>query len=417
MNLFENISLAVAGLISNKMRALLTMLGIIIGIGSVIAITSVGDAMTGVVSSSMESMGVNNVAIQVTPRDYTSSYTYTEDDLITDEMIEQYQNKYRNEIVGIGLMESAGSGVITKFHEDNKVSLEGVNEGFATGATGTQVDMLRGRFINESDTQRGKYVAVIAKSLADTLFPGNQEILGQEIKIQMDSGGRQTFTIVGVYEDQANSFLMGSAGMSSTIYTQFRRPTVCWIITPDGYYYFYIAVQPGLDYQAFAEESAGFFNDRFYVKNETMHCEAQSLESMVKQVNDMLGTISTAIAVIAGISLLVGGIGVMNIMLVSVTERTREIGIRKALGAPDSAIRTQFIVESMIICVIGGALGILLGALLGYAGGVLLGMPAVPSIVSIVIAVGFSMLIGVFFGYYPANKAAKLDPIDALRYE
>lgn len=138
---------------------------------------------------------------------------------------------------------------------------------------------------------------------------------------------------------------------------------------------------------------------------------------MVKQVNDMLGTISTAIAVIAGISLLVGGIGVMNIMLVSVTERTREIGIRKALGAPDSAIRTQFIVESMIICVIGGALGILLGALLGYAGGVLLGMPAVPSIVSIVIAVGFSMLIGVFFGYYPANKAAKLDPIDALRYE
>ena len=131
---------------------------------------------------------------------------------------------------------------------------------------------------------------------------------------------------------------------------------------------------------------------------------------MVKQVNDMLGTISTAIAVIAGISLLVGGIGVMNIMLVSVTERTREIGIRKALGAPDSAIRTQFIVESMIICVIGGALGILLGALLGYAGGVLLGMPAVPSIVSIVIAVGFSMLIGVFFGYYPANKAAKLDP-------
>ena len=332
MNLFENISLAVAGLISNKMRALLTMLGIIIGIGSVIAITSVGDAMTGVVSSSMESMGVNNVAIQVTPRDYTSSYTYTEDDLITDEMIEQYQNKYRNEIVGIGLMESAGSGVITKFHEDNKVSLEGVNEGFATGATGTQVDMLRGRFINESDTQRGKYVAVIAKSLADTLFPGNQEILGQEIKIQMDSGGRQTFTIVGVYEDQANSFLMGSAGMSSTIYIPISTAYRVLDYTPDGYYYFYIAVQPGLDYQAFAEESAGFFNDRFYVKNETMHCEAQSLESMVKQVNDMLGTISTAIAVIAGISLLVGGIGVMNIMLVSVTERTREIASAKRLA-------------------------------------------------------------------------------------
>ena len=271
MNLFENISLAIAGLVSNKMRALLTLMGIIIGIGSVIAITSVGEAMTGMVSSSMESMGVNNVAIQVTPRDYTSSYTYTEDDLITDEMIEQYQNKYGDKIVGIGLMESAGSGIVTKFHEDNKVSLQGVNEGYATGATGTQVNMVRGRFINDSDTERAKYVAVIAQSLAETLFPGNQNAVGQEIKIEMDGGGRQTFTIVGVYEDQANSFLMGSAGMSTTIYIPISTAYRVLDYSPDGYFYFYIAVQPGLDYQSFAEESAEFFNDRFYAKNESMH--------------------------------------------------------------------------------------------------------------------------------------------------
>lgn len=417
MNLFENISLAVAGLISNKMRALLTMLGIIIGIGSVIAITSVGDAMTGVVSSSMESMGVNNVAIQVTPRDYTSSYTYTEDDLITDEMIEQYQNKYRNEIVGIGLMESAGSGVITKFHEDNKVSLEGVNEGFATGATGTQVDMLRGRFINESDTQRGKYVAVIAKSLADTLFPGNQEILGQEIKIQMDSGGRQTFTIVGVYEDQANSFLMGSAGMSSTIYIPISTAYRVLDYTPDGYYYFYIAVQPGLDYQAFAEESAGFFNDRFYVKNETMHCEAQSLESMVKQVNDMLGTISTAIAVIAGISLLVGGIGVMNIMLVSVTERTREIGLRMSVGARGVDILSQFLIEAILISITGGLIGVIIGCGASFMIKAIAHWPVFIQPWSVLLSFLVCTVTGVFFGWYPAKKAADLDPIDALRYE
>lgn len=373
--------------------------------------------MTSTVSASMESMGVNNIAIQVTPRDYSGSYTYTDDDLITDEMIEKYQEKYGDKILGIGLVESAGSGVVTKFHEDHKVSLEGVNEGFATGATGTQVDMIKGRFISESDTQRSKRVAVIAESLAGTLFSGGQDILGQEIKIQMDGGGRETFTVIGVYKDQANSFLMGSASMSTSVYIPISTAYRVQDITPSGYFYFYAAVKTGMDYQTFAQESADFFNDHFYMKNESMHCEAQSLESMVKQVKDMMGTMSMAIAVIAGISLLVGGIGVMNIMLVSVTERTREIGIRKALGAPDGAIRMQFIVESMIICIIGGALGILVGAGLGYAGGILLGAPAVPSIGAIVIAVGFSMLIGVFFGYYPANKAAKLDPIDSLRYE
>ena len=148
-----------------------------------------------------------------------------------------------------------------------------------------------------------------------------------------------------------------------------------------------------------------------------MQCMTQSMDSMLDQVNSMMSTLSIAIAVIAGISLLVGGIGVMNIMLVSVTERTREIGIRKALGARDSAIRMQFIVESTIICIIGGVLGILVGAGLGALGGMLLEQPAPPSVTAIVVAVTFSMLIGVFFGYYPANKAAKLDPIEALRYE
>jgi len=145
--------------------------------------------------------------------------------------------------------------------------------------------------------------------------------------------------------------------------------------------------------------------------------EAVITEAEPEITTEMLSTISLAIAVIAGISLLVGGIGVMNIMLVSITERTREIGTRKALGAKNSSIRFQFIIESMILCLIGGILGILVGFLLGAIAASILGYSAAVPVAAIIVAVGFSMVIGIFFGYYPANKAARMDPIEALRYE
>ena len=141
------------------------------------------------------------------------------------------------------------------------------------------------------------------------------------------------------------------------------------------------------------------------------------MESVVESMTEMLSTVSLAIAAIAGISLLVGGIGVMNIMLVSITERTREIGTRKALGATNGSIRLQFIMEAIVLCLIGGALGILLGISIAVVATDLMGYAVSPSVKGIAVSVSFSVFIGVFFGYYPANKAAKLNPIEALRYE
>ncbi|MDD2554008.1 MAG: FtsX-like permease family protein, partial [Desulfotomaculaceae bacterium] len=156
---------------------------------------------------------------------------------------------------------------------------------------------------------------------------------------------------------------------------------------------------------------------KMYENNTKWDAGVMNMESAISTMTSMLDTVSLAVAVIAAISLLVGGIGVMNIMLVSVTERTREIGTRKALGARNSYIKLQFIVESVIICVIGGFVGIIFGLLLGSLGASLLGYPATASTGIILLSVSITMLIGVFFGYYPANKAAKLDPIEALRYE
>lgn len=184
----------------------------------------------------------------------------------------------------------------------------------------------------------------------------------------------------------------------------------------DTYQYLQIVTKVGTDGDELAAKLKSFF-EPYYRNNRNYEISTFTLESMTSMLTQMLSTITIAISVIAGIALLVGGIGVMNIMLVSITERTREIGTRKALGATNASIRMQFIIEAMIICLIGGIFGIILGIGGGSFASKLLGYPAEPSIKSIVISIVFSMSIGVFFGYYPANKAAKMNPIDALRYE
>ena len=420
----ENIKLALGGLRSNKMRTLLTMLGIIIGIGSVIAIVTVGNSLTSSVSESLVAMGGNNLQLSVDPRpdengDYLGSYGYMESDLLSDEMLQAYRERFARQIKAVVLTESWGAGRIQQGANTAKVNITGVNQGYFDAG---KCELAAGRALNEADQEGARQVALVSDLLVENLFGGDaQAALGQTIEVTGPDGGVNEFAIVGVYAYQIMGPLLGGGTVNKNTTTDLYLPlaTVHEMegIASGGYFGCEVVPAAGVDADAFQTRSEQFFEERFYKNNEQFRVTVYNLQNEMSSITSVLGTISLAIGVIAGISLLVGGIGVMNIMLVSITERTREIGIRKALGASNGAIRTQFIVESVVICLVGGALGILAGFGLGSLGASLIGAPARADLGTVLVAVGFSMGIGVFFGYYPANKAAKLDPIEALRYE
>ena len=428
--MFENVRLALSSLRSNKMRALLTMLGIIIGIGSVIAIVTVGESLTGSITDSMSGLGANNLTVALTQKSTDSGFDQgsvavrmfgpsapAAEDLITNEMIEEYRDTFGDQVAAVELTQNMGTGTVTSGSDSATLNLLGVNGEYFTAE---DVDVQYGRAPQDSDGER--QVALVSDRFLKDAFGGSISpinAIGQKFQLKAN-GSLYDFYIIGVYhydeeEDGSISLTDSSDEVTTTLYMPLQ--TAKKLAKADAGYQSLTVVGAGdVDQDQFMADTKSFFAS-FYTRNQSYTVDVSSLASLLETMTSMLGTVQTAISAIAAISLLVGGIGVMNIMLVSITERTQEIGIRKALGAPASAIRSQFIVEAVIICLIGGLLGVALGVGLGALGAHLMGYSARASVSAIVLAVGFSMAIGLFFGYYPANKAAKMNPIDALRYE
>ena len=421
MLIWENIKIACKALFSNKLRALLTMLGIIIGIGSVIAIMTVSESLTTSISESFQEMGANNVTVGLSAKSDKEevradgmrfgasgrNVSVTEEDRITDRMISKLKKTFKNQIAAVAVSESAGTASVSRDGDSVNINVSGVNQDYFES---DQVTLLAGRLIKKADLSEKKHVIVVSDQLVQSLFDGdNDAALWQKINVNIN-GNYQDFYIVGVYEYESAGTVSDSDDVTTNAYIPLATEKEI-MRSDDGYTQFTIVTDTSVSsVSAFANQVEAFFAP-YYASNDNYEIATSTMESMTESMSEMVHTVSLAI------SLLVGGIGVINIMLVSITERTREIGTRKALGATNGSIRLQFIIESMVLCLVGGCLGIVLGLILGSVAASVLGYSATAPVAAIFVAVLFSMVVGVFFGYYPANKAARMDPIEALRYE
>ena len=435
MNFIESLKMAFSSIAANKMRSLLTMLGIIIGISAVITITTLGSTLRSTVGNAMSSLGTNCFYMSLTPKDYDENkdYTVTDDDMITFDMLNELINKYPGEFsLAVSNQLSTGNLLNSSKNYVN-VSVQGTFEGYFKL---NNLDILSGRSISLRDNDEMKYTAVVSDIFVKQYFKNGEEPVGQKISVSLDTGNVIEVNIVGVYK--YSEVRLGSFKPNTKFADRVTPVFIPYLVankmsgnTDNNFVNAVVSWNTDFSNAKALSDITSFFNDK-YSSNKNWEVNIENIQDQVKTIDMVINVVTAVVAVIAAISLLVGGVGVMNIMLVSVTERTREIGVRKALGAKKSAIKMQFVIEAIIICLFGGIIGIIIGILNGELVGIVANVimknypqysevlgkiHIVPSVGAIVISVIFSMLTGVFFGLYPAGKAAKMNPIDALRYD
>ena len=398
----EYIKIAVMNLKSNKGRSVLTMLGIIIGISSVIMIISIGNGVTAQVNGELNDMAGGQIYI------YSNSAEGDEIIEFTDEDFDAIEEKIPN-VKGVTPQYSMyGSALGKKGNFDAMI-----NAGTESMEYIINDRIKYGRYFSESDYYSANKVCVICENDAILLF-GTTDVVGMDIEVSM-YGVSQDMTIVGIRENSDSSVFVS---YGDTVQLEIPLSTLgaqygFYVESFDGFY----IIGEGAEYASdIAKKSVNLLEGRHDVRGKGL-IMLENFNDYMDQINDVMGYITVFVVLVAAISLLVGGIGVMNIMLVSVTERTREIGIRKALGARTSSIMTQFLSESAIISLTGGIIGILFGIGGATLFGTLAGIAPKVSLTTVLGATFFSSAVGIFFGIYPAKKAAKLSPIEALRHE
>ena len=405
--LFEYIKMAVQNIRANKGRSFLTMLGIIIGIASVIAIVSIGEGTKNQMNSEIDGIGGGQIAVSV------SNDAITESEFITAEDVQAVREI--DTVEGVNVSESYDGETVTgKGNFSIMLTAEGPDAKLLNNS-----EMKYGNYFGENEIEEGKNVCVISDADAKRLF-GTDDVVGMNLDITCYDSSK-SFRIMGVTTQKENGTFVSYTydGMPVTVNIPYSSMEDL-VGATDEFYSLTIQGDKTLDSQIIADQVVHVLEKRHQCAGEE-YFQVQSFQDMMQSMNEMLGMVTAFISFVAGISLLVGGIGVMNIMLVSVTERTREIGIRKSLGAKTSSIMLQFLAEAAILTVIGGLIGIILGILAAYgicsviSGSI--GMTIIPGISPTVIFVAtlFSCAVGVFFGIYPAKKAARLSPIEALR--